>query len=146
MKTRTLLLPLVLAAAVLCAEDDLGRFIGMQPQEAIAELGAPAEIFTLRGEEAGEDDVVFYYPRHLYLFWFDNRVWQVRLDRRYNGEIRGLKMGVPRREVLSVLGIPLAELEDSLVYELSDRGYPVRLRLFFGSDGLNDVYCYRGDY
>jgi hypothetical protein len=145
-KAYLLFLSCFLAAAALYAQEDISRYIGMEPRQAIAELGAPAEIFPLRGEAAGEDDVVFYYPRHLYLFWFGNRVWQVRLDRRYAGEIRGLRMGAGRQEVLAVLGRPLAELEDSLVFQLGDRGYPVRLRLFFDDDTLNDVYCYRGDF
>jgi hypothetical protein len=146
MKIRMLTVAALLAALPLFAEEDISRYLGMEPQEAIAELGAPAEIFSLRGESADEDDVVFYYSRHLYLFWFRNRVWQVRLDRRYAGAILGLKMKAERREVLEVLGSPLAELEDSLIFQIEDRGYPVRLRLFFHEDTLVDVYCYRGDY
>ena len=146
MKARALLLPAFFTAAALFAQEDISRYIGMEPGEAIAALGAPAEIFPLRGDAAGEDDVVFYYPRHLYLFWFGNHVWQVRLDRRYEGEILGLKMGARRQEVLALLGSPLAEPEDTLIFQLTDRGYPVRLRLFFSTDGLNDVYCDRGDF
>jgi hypothetical protein len=54
-------------------------------------------------------------------------------------------MGAGRGEVLAVLGAPMKELPESLVYQLEDRGYPVRLRLYFEEDHLVDAYCYRGD-
>jgi hypothetical protein len=51
-----------------------------------------------------------------------------------------------RENVLQVLGRAFTEAEDSLVFYLPDRGYPVRLRLFFKGDVLSDAYLYRGDF
>ena len=102
-------------------------------------------MFSARGGEEWQDDVVFYYPQHLYLFWYQNRVWQVRLDQRYAGEFLGLKMGQSREAALAALGSPFKELSDSLVYQLEDRGYPVRARLYFENGLLRDAYCFRGD-
>ena len=124
---------------------DLPELVGLSLAEALGRLGAPAEVSALRGEEAWQDDVVFFYPQHLYLFWFQNRVWQVRLDALYQGRFRGLAMGASRTEVLEALGAPMKELPDSLVYQLEERGYPVRLRLYFEEERLVDLYCYRGD-
>jgi hypothetical protein len=139
---------LLLTGSAVLAEDALDpvQLIGLGPGEAMRLLGAPEALYTERGEEQRQDDVVFYYPQHLYLFWFEDRVWQVRLDGRYEGEAFGLHMGDGRERVLALMGRPLRELPDSLVYQLPDRGYPMRLRLFFG-DGelLADLYCYRGD-
>lgn len=120
--------------------------IGMDLPAAVQAFGAPAEVFPRRGEEPWQDDVVFYFDSHLYLFWFRGRVWQVRMDRRFESEfLGGLRMGMARREVLSRLGPPLAEADGFLLYHLEDRGYPIRLRLLFEEDRLSDAYCYRSD-
>jgi hypothetical protein len=89
--------------------------------------------------------VVFYYTNHLYLFWFQNRVWQVRTDGRFQGLVFSLPMGVSRAQVIAELGQPILESEDSLVFHIEDRGYPVQARFYFEGELLNDVYCYRGD-
>jgi hypothetical protein len=179
-----LLLPLWLAAAAAGAQEaapvppeadplDLPSLVGLTLPEALEHLGVPAEMFASRGEEGWQDDVVFYYPSHLYLFWYRNRVWQARLDERYSGSFlaavvgpvgteggakadreaaakagaaeAALVMGRSRDQVLSVLGPPMREIDGSLVYHLEDRGYPVRLRLYFRDGRLVDAYCYRGD-
>mgnify|MGYP000125133084 CR=1 FL=1 len=124
---------------------DLASLIGLTPAEALERLGAPAELLAARGPEPWQDDVVFYYPQHLYLFWYQNRVWQARVDARYQGKVLTVGMGSGRTEVRAALGEPLKEFPDSWVYQLEDRGYPVRLRLYFEEDRLVDAYCYRGD-
>jgi hypothetical protein len=120
--------------------------LGMTLETAVAEFGAPGQVFPVRGQEAWEDDVVFYYADHSYLFWFRDRVWQVRVDRRFSGSILGLKMGESREKVQSVLGIPFHADNDSEIFILPDRGFPVRARLFFTADELSDIYVYRGDF
>jgi hypothetical protein len=127
---------------------DLPALVGLTLAEALGRLGAPERVFCARGPESWQDDVVFYYPAHLYLFWYQDRVWQARVDERHTGGFLAspaLAMGARREDALAVLGPPLRELEDSLVYHLEDRGYPVRLRLYFREGRLADAYCYRGD-
>jgi hypothetical protein len=127
---------------------DLPALVGLTLAQALERFGAPEQVFCARGPESGQDDVVFYYPAHLYLFWYQDRVWQARVDERYAGGFLAspaLAMGARREEALAALGPPLRELEDSLVYHLEDRGYPVRLRLYFREGRLADAYCYRGD-
>ncbi len=124
---------------------DLPELVGLSPAEVLERLGAPAEVSAVRGEEPWQDDVVFFYPQHLYLFWYQNRIWQVRLDALYQGRFRGLAMGASRAEVREAMGAPMKELPDSLVYQLEERGYPVRLRLYFEEERLVDLYCYRAD-
>ena len=127
---------------------DLPALVGLTPPEAFQLFGAPEQVYAARGEESWQDDVVFYYPGHLYLFWYQNRVWQARVDERFSGSFlasKTLAMGAGRTEVLALLGPPMRELGDSLVYHLEDRGYPVRLRLYFREGLLADAYCYRGD-
>ena len=124
---------------------DLPALIGLTLEEAYTNLGVPAEVYALRGSEPGQDDVVFYYPDHLYLFWFQNRVWQVRVDSRFTGQVFSLSMRASRQQVLEVMGRPIAEFRDSLVFHIEDRGYPIQTRLYFNEGGLVDVYCFRGD-
>jgi hypothetical protein len=127
---------------------DLAAIVGLTLPEAFARFGPPQQVFAARGQESWQDDVVFFYPGHLYLFWYQDRVWQARVDEHHGGGFlaaRGLAMGARREEVLGLLGPPMRELGDSLVYHLEDRGYPVRLRLYFREGLLADAYCYRGD-
>ncbi|MEJ2664138.1 MAG: hypothetical protein P8107_08875 [Spirochaetia bacterium] len=122
------------------------NWLGMDLQSAYKEFGTPREVFCYRGDKADEDNVVFYYDDHIYLFWFENRVWTVRFDERYEKEFMGVKMGVAKEQVLEVLGSKYEEADGSLVFYLPDRGFPVRLRLFFRKNKLYDAYLYRGDY
>lgn len=126
-------------------ELDIPSLIGMDLASAIEGFGAPQEVYAVRGEELRQDDVVFYYEQHFYLFWFRNRIWQVRLDGRYGDNFFKVSMGAAREEVLEAMGQPFKELDDSLIYNLEDRGYPVRLRFYFTHGQLDDFYCYRGD-
>jgi hypothetical protein len=144
-------------AAVTPVPDPLG-LIGMSLAEAYAALGSPAEVLTHRGTESWQDDVVFYYPAHLYLFWYRNRVWQVRADTKYADAFLGLRMGWTREEVTAALGRPSQELADSTLIFLPDasllvgpdgrsRGaFPLRLRVFFQDGKLTDAYLYRADF
>jgi hypothetical protein len=138
---------LILLANSLTAQEslDLPALIGLTLEEAFQNLGAPAQVYAVRGSQEGQDDVVFYYANHLYLFWFQNRVWQVRSDRRFAGEVFSLTMGASPQQVTRIMGRPLKEFEDSLVFHIEDRGYPVQARFYFEDGALNDVYCYRGD-
>jgi hypothetical protein len=127
---------------------DLPALVGLTLAQASRLYGSPEQVFCARGQESWQDDVVFYYPGHLYLFWYQDRVWQARVDEHHEGGFlasRALAMGERREEVLAALGPPMRELGDALVYHLEDRGYPVRLRLYFREGLLADAYCYRGD-
>jgi hypothetical protein len=124
---------------------DLPALVGLTLEEAYLRLGAPAEVYSLRAAEQQQDDVVFYYSGHLYLFWYQNRVWQARADGRFGGTVFSLSMGDSRERVLEVMGKPVVELEDSLVFHVEDRGYPVQAGFYFEEGHLSDVYCFRGD-
>lgn len=120
--------------------------IGWQLVQAVEELGGPQEVAVVRGTEPRLDAVVFYYPDHSYLYWWGNRLWQLRFDGRYRGEVLSLEMGITRAEVLKRLGNPAFPGTDDMVYQLPDRGFPVRLRLIFQNGRLNDLYLYRADF
>lgn len=131
---------------VLTETAETAAYLGYSLEEAYREFGPPAEVFVHRGEEDWQDNVVFYYPGHLYLFWYENRVWQVRLDGRYENEFMGMRMGIGRNEVTGLLGEPFFSDGESFIYVLPDRGVPVRIRLFFDDNKLADMYVYRSDF
>lgn len=120
--------------------------LGMGLPEAFEAFGVPRQVAVMRGEEAWQDDVVFLYDNALSLFWYRDRVWQIRFGPDFRGNFSRFIMGSSREEVVSALGQPLHKEENSFLYQFAGPGYPLRLRLFFGDAGLEDVYMYRGDF
>lgn len=121
--------------------------IGMDAVAAFEAFGPPREVFPLRGVEQAEDDVVFFYDGFLYLFWFRSRVWQVRFDRRFDGRVLGLAIGMSRTQVCEACpSRPLLPSGDSLYFDVTEAPYPVRVRLVFASEALQDIYVYRSDF
>lgn len=127
---------------------ELSSRLGWTPVQSIDELGAPANIFPYRGAVENEDNVVFFYADHSYLFWFRDRVWQARVDSRWEGDIDGVAMGMTLEEVIHIWGRqPINPTDPAPTWTLPDRGYPVRIRLFFDDEGrLADVYVFRSDW
>ncbi|ADK81957.1 hypothetical protein [Sediminispirochaeta smaragdinae] len=119
----------------------LGRF----PAEAFESAGMPDLLQPFRGVSEDQDDVVSSYTNGVSLFFFENRVWQVRIQPPCSLP-SAIAFGMEKEALCNLLGIPFAEDEDSTIYMLPDRGYPVRIRFFFDGKGLNDIYIYRADY
>jgi hypothetical protein len=125
---------------------DPTHLIGLDISAAVAALGLPQQMFTWRGAEEREDNVVFYYPDFLYLFWFKDRVWQVRCDRRFASTVFGYTLGASREEVERASLRTLTPNGDSLYFDLSDGSFPLRVRLVFTASVLSDLYVYRSDF
>lgn len=126
---------------------ELSASLGWSPSEAISWRGSPMSLFSYRGLTEFEDNVVFYYPDHTYLFWFQDRVWQLRVDERWTGEIDGVSMGMSLESIVNLWGPPINNRDEHPTWTLPDRGYPVRIRLYFDENRqLNDLYIYRGDW
>jgi hypothetical protein len=147
--------PLILVSLLLLASNVPGlhaddadpmTIIGMDLKTATAALGLPQSMFPFRGTEADRDDVVFYYPDHVYLFWFRDKVWQVRYDMSFTGTVFGLNLGTPRDQIQASPTRPLLPLDDSLYFDVDSAGYPVRVRLVFTGGYLSDLYVYRSDF
>jgi len=121
--------------------------LGMTPDTAINILGVPESIFSFRGEKPEEDNVVFYYKNNTYIFWFNDRVWQVRADKRWEGSLDGVSMGMKKQNVLSLWGKPINNFDPQPTWVIAGRSFPVRIRLYFDSeDSLVDLYVYRSDW
>ncbi len=146
---RPLCVPALLLLSALAAPagaEDPTRFIGMDLGTAVGALGLPRDMFTWRGTDETRDNVVFYYPDSLYLFWFRDRVWQVRFDRRYTAPVLGLTLGMSRDQVMQSYARKLLANGDSLYFDLDPAGFPARVRLVFAAGILSDMYVYRSDY
>ncbi len=122
------------------------ELLGMQLDQAVESFGPPQHVYSVRGDRTWQDDVVFFYSTHLYLYWFDDRVWQVRFDEHFEGTFLGLAMGASRADTTGVLGKSIAAESDWEIFQLPDRGFPVRARLFFTAGKLSDAYIYRSDF
>ena len=123
--------------------------LGSELEEIFNSESVPEEIFPNRGEEADEDNVVFYYNNGFYLFLYNNRVWQVRYDRTFSEKLLNLHMTMSRSEILSIsleAGlVPISSDEDFVTFQLGDSPY-VRMKLYFADDQLDDVYVFRADF
>jgi len=127
--------------------DDFTSRLGLTTEEVFTLPDIPQSVFTYRGETPGEDNVVFYYRDSFYLFWFHDRIWQVRADKRWKGELDGVHMGMNLQDVINLWGPPINDRDENPTWTLPDRGYPVRIRLYFSSTGgLEDIYVYRSDW
>ena len=128
------------------ADFDPTRFIGLDMSAAVSSLGIPQNVFSFRGQEDTQDNVVFFYPDFFYLFWYKDRVWQVRCDRRFAKPLFGVAMGMPREVIERTSPRKLMAKGDSLFFDVVDAKYPLRVRLVFSNDALSDVYVYRSDF
>ncbi len=140
---------LVLMSAALSAaaiDRDPTQLIGMDIRTAFQTLGAPQQMFTLRGVDESEDNVVFFYPDFTYLFWYKDRVWQVRFDRRSAATVFGISLGMTREQVSRANPTPMTQAGDSLYFDLESAAFPLRVRLVFNSSVLSDLYLYRSDF
>jgi hypothetical protein len=145
--------PTLIAAVLLCAMLAPAaaegvpplRLLGLEITEAVAACGLPQEMFSYRGPEETLDNVVFYYPDHRYLFWYKNRVWQVRCDRRFSGPVFGFTLGMTREQAQRLSPWALVASGDSLYFDLEEESWPVRVRLVFAAGQLTDLYVYRSD-
>ncbi|MDX9801668.1 MAG: hypothetical protein RBT69_10070, partial [Spirochaetia bacterium] len=113
------------------------NLLGLNPSEIFEIIGAPESVYTMRGKLEWQDDVIFYYSTNLYLFFYDNRVWQVRGDYRFEGSLLGVKAGMEREKTRKLLGKPASEEKDEDIYlnpakmTRLEKGFPVRMRLIF---------------
>jgi hypothetical protein len=120
--------------------------LGTNLEEAFESFGVPQRVFSARGEEPWQDDVVFEYGEGFSLFWYRDRVWQLRFGPGFPARFSDIRMGSSLEDIAAALGEPFYAEEHWLLYHFAGEGYPVRLRLFFGDTGLEDIYIYRGDF
>lgn len=120
---------------------DPSWIVGSTLQSIITQFGSPLAVYTVRGQEPWQDDVVFSYDG-IDLYWYQNRVWQIAVPQGY-----GIKKGDTRDTVFATLGDPLIQEDAFLVYRLPSKGWPLRLRIHLSDqDRVSGLYVYRPDF
>lgn len=87
-------------------------------------------------------DRIIWYENGITLWFFNDRVIQIRLDSAIRGSALGIKIGSSLQDVKTICGSPWIEADDNLYYNLPWRSAPVRLRMIFKDSGLFEVYLY----
>lgn len=119
----------------------LEDLVGIDLKEAFARFGVPLSVYAVRGPESWQDDVVFSYGG-IDLYWYKDRVWQVATNRAY-----GIQKGDTKERVQTMLGEPLIVLENALIYALTPKAWPLRLRIGFSAQNqVESIYIYRPDF
>lgn len=139
-----LVVPMVIGITYLDGPE--AQALGMTPVQAIQFFGPPHSMYIQPGPAEWQQDIVFYFLDHSYLYWFNNRVWQVRFDRRHAEPIFGVSMASSLDRVREQLGEPLFEDETQLIYPLVERGFPLRARFIFEDNRLIEVFIFRSDF
>ena len=115
--------------------------VGMTLAELLDRFGPPRSVYTARGNEEWQDDVVFVYSEGDFYMYRD-RVWQIALKSVY-----GVKLGDSKPAALLVLGDAIQDQGDYAVLPLDGGGWPLALRLDFGAAGLvSAIFIYRPDF
>lgn len=120
--------------------------LGLTLEQGFKRFGPPQQVGVARGTEPWQDDVVFVYPGGVSLFWFKDRVWQVRLSPAFSGTVRGVRIGDTWETVQEVLGPPYFMEKDWVLYHFEMGTFPARLRIFFQEGVVEDLYLYRADF
>ena len=124
----------------------LDEYIGLTPSEVVENFGAPDVVYSERGLEEHEDDVIFFYNNRVYAYFNNNRVWQLRVDSLYESLLEGIGIGSSSSAVKDALGEAYKVYEDSAVYRRPDAGFPIYLRVYYLNDKVSDLYLFRGDF
>jgi len=120
--------------------DGFASNIGLKLEDLIVRFGAPKTVYTARGEEAWQDDVVFVYNDYDFYIYRD-RVWQIGLKQGF-----GLKTGDAKAAVLSTLGDKARDEGDYLVCPVTGGIWPTALRVNFTAGKISGMFLYRTDF
>ncbi len=127
-------------------EDPTG-LLGYTVSRLVAELGAPAKVYAVRGEEAWQDDVVFDYAAGFSFFLYEDHVWQILVSPSYGFPVFGFLPGSAAERIVSMLGSPSSASETMVEWILPAEAWPVRLRGRLGDNGdISELYLYRADF
>ena len=121
--------------------EDPFSLIGLKVNELIEHYGPPQTVYTSRGQEAWQDDVVFTYSEGDFYIYKD-RVWQVGIR-----SACGISIGDSKPAVTLALGEQAVDQGDYFLMPLPAAGWPMMLRVNFNSMGrVSAIFIFRSDY
>jgi hypothetical protein len=120
--------------------DEIISNIGLSLEDLFLRFGVPKTVYTARGEENWQDDVVFVYSEWDFYIYRD-RVWQVGFKSGY-----GIKIGDVKAAALLVLADKAQDRGDYLLYPLTGGSWPLSLRVNFNAGKISGIFVYRTDF
>jgi hypothetical protein len=125
----------------LSGSPDPAEFVGLTLEELVGRLGFPQSMYTVRGLEDWQDDVVFGYGDREFYFYKD-RVWQVGLRTAY-----GIRVGEKRNVIPLIMGDGTEVTGDCSLAPLTGRSWPMTVRFNNDKNGLvTAIFIYRSDF
>lgn len=133
-----------LSSAILCTLimplNAADNFLNLTSQDLFLQQGYPDDLMPMRGESEAEDCIVVNYNDGMSFILWENRVKEIRADKRYRGSIFGLYMGMTPTDVREAMGIkPQNEMPGELIFHKLDTVLPVKIHLFFYADKLVNI-------
>ncbi len=125
------------------------ELIGVPPSEIIERYGAPDRLFVEQTASDADHFVVFLYADYRYFYFFENEVWQMRVDERSQHSLYGVSIGDMIENVAFEIGAPEWNRDsgESASFTLSGHDHPLELRVYVDGDGMiYDIYLYRMDF
>jgi hypothetical protein len=120
---------------------DISSFVGLTLEGLISRFGFPQSVYTVRGLETWQDDVVFTYEAGDFYVYKD-RVWQIEVKTAY-----GIKIGDNLASISWILGEGTQMYRNYFLIPLRGNPWPLMLRLNFDSAGLiSAIFIYRPDF
>ncbi len=127
--------------------EDPVQLLGYTVPQLLTEFGPPGKVYAVRGEEAWQDDVVFYYEAGFSFFLYKDHVWQILVAKPYGFPVFGVLPGSSPERVVSMLGSPASKGESMYEWILPAEAWPVRLRGRLDENGvISELYLYRADF
>jgi hypothetical protein len=142
---RRLLLFLLLIPLFLYAQGNFNRanpvtFIGLTLVELYTGLGVPKNVYSARGLEEWQDDVVFVFDEGDF-YIYRNRVWQIGLQK-----AMGINIGDSAGVVSLLLGTRAETHGNSVFYPIHEGAWPMMMRCDIESGRVKAIFIYRTDF
>ena len=103
-------------------------------------FGPPRTVYTVRGQEIWQDDVVFVYSAGDFYIYRD-RVWQISVQ-----SVFGMKVGDAKAVALLVLGENAQDRGSYLLCDIGGFSWPMSLRINFDAEKISAIYIFRPDF
>ena len=121
---------------------DPAKAIGMTLEELYRIYGVPQSVFSVRGIEEWQDDVIFSYGDRNYYVYRD-RIWQLELQAAY-----GIAVGENRNVIPLLLEEEMiTHRERYTLFTMQNLPWPVAIRFNTDAQGIIvAIFIYRSDF
>ena len=121
-------------------QDEFLPLIGITLNELFERYGLPQYVYSDRGEEVWQDDVVFAYAGADF-YIFKDRVWKISVKSAY-----GINVGDNKTIAQLVLGETVQDYGDYILYSFAPGVWPLAMRLNINAGKIAAMFIYRSDF